>query len=74
MSDAKHKQRSRFQFPWTRRADEERTKRIESAKKLDNVLQDWHEITSNVDAIEKEIRINNWTITAKSLFSGGDQN
>lgn len=63
---------SRFQLPWTRRAEVETKKRVESEQRLANVLEDWDSVTTSTDAVTKEVRLNDWTNTAKLLFTGTD--
>ena len=74
MADAGRKRISAFKFPWVKRAEQERAKRIESDAKLQDVLKDWENIETSVNAVEREVRINNWTLTAKLLFTGGENN
>lgn len=73
MSNDKDRRNRRYKFPWTRRAEAERAKRVESDEKLEDVLNDWDIIDTSVNAVEREVRINNWTLTAKLLFSGGEK-
>ena len=63
-----------FKFPWVKRAERERAKRLESDAKLQDVLKDWENIETSVNAVEREVLINNWTLTAKLLFTGGEAN
>ena len=63
---------SKFQLPWTRRAEVETKKRIESEERLTRVLEDWDSIVTSTHAVTKEVRLNDWTNTAKLLFTGTD--
>ena len=63
---------SKFQLPWTRRAEAETKKRLESEERLTKVLEDWSSIETYTHEVTKEVRLNDWTNTAKLLFTGTD--
>lgn len=65
---------SKFQLPWTRRANIESKKRLESEERLTRVLDDWDSVVTSTHAVTKEVRLNDWTNTAKLLFIGTDGN
>lgn len=57
-------------FPWTRRADAERKKRIEAEQRLVEVEADWERVREHRAAVQREVALNDWTRTAKTIFSG----
>lgn len=59
-------------FPWNRRADDEREKRIEAERRLAAVEADWEPVRRHRAAVHREIVLNDWTRTAKTIFGGRD--
>lgn len=61
-----------FKFPWTRRADVERGKRIEAQARLAQIRRDTPRMSAHREAVHREIVLNDWTRTAKAIFGGKD--
>jgi len=59
-------------FPWTRRAEAEKAKRLEDEKRLAEVRADWEPVRRHRAAVRKEVELNDWTRTAKTIFGGGN--
>lgn len=57
-------------FPWTKRADAERAKRLDAEKKLAEVEADWEPVRRHRAAVRREVALNDWTRTAKTVFGG----
>lgn len=57
-------------FPWNRRADEERAKRIEAQERLAQAEADMPRIRRHREAVRREVVLNDWTRTAKAIFGG----
>lgn len=54
-----------MRFPWDKRADEERERRVEAEKRLDDVMGDWPKVQSSVGAV-----LDQYNIKAKHMFGG----
>lgn len=61
-------------MPWTRRADRERAARIEAEARANRTVSDWIVVNPMTSAIDHQDKLNNWTLSAKILFSGGRRN
>lgn len=59
-----------FKFPWTRRAEAERVKRVEAQERLARIRQDTSRVFAHREAVHREIVLNDWTRTAKAIFGG----
>lgn len=57
-------------FPWKKREEEERKKRLAAEQRAHQVDQDWVQIRRHKHRIDKEVERNDWTSTAITLFSG----
>ena len=58
-------------FPWTRRAEAERAKRLEAERRLAEVEADGETVQRHRAAVRREVNLNDWTRTAKTIFNGG---
>lgn len=59
-------------FPWTRRAEAEKAKRIEAQQRLARALADTARVRAHREAVRREVVLNDWTRTAKAIFGGRD--
>jgi hypothetical protein len=62
-----------MKMPWTKRADEEKKRRLEAEARAVSVEEDWYHIRTHRKSIDQEVAINDWTATAISLFSGKEK-
>jgi hypothetical protein len=60
-------------LPWHRRAEAQEQKLTEARRTLYRVHQDWAPLADPLARIDNEIRLNEWTLTAKRVFAGGDE-
>lgn len=54
-----------MRFPWNKRADEERERRVEAEKRLEEVVGDWPKVRTSVGAV-----LDGYNAKAKQMFGG----
>lgn len=59
-------------LPWNRRADEERSKRLAAEERLAEIRADSVKVQHHRAAVRREVVLNDWTRTAKTIFGGRD--
>jgi hypothetical protein len=57
-------------LPWRRRARAYEDHAHAARQKLSSVHNDWTPLARDLARIDKEIDLNDWTATAKRIFSG----
>ncbi|GAW54754.1 hypothetical protein [Nocardioides sp. PD653] len=60
-------------LPWRRRTASAERGLQEARRKLYRVHEDWTPLAEGLARIDQEIRLNDWTITAKRIFAGRGQ-
>ena len=60
----------RNRLPWRRRAVEHEQALHQARLRLARVHQDWTPLADGLARIDREIHLNDWTTTAKRIFSG----
>lgn len=58
-----------MRFPWTRRADEARERRIEAEKRKQCVMDDWPAVRQVASDARHHYELNGWTGTITVLFA-----
>lgn len=59
-----------IKWPWRKREEDQVKQRLEAEKRLKAVVEDGREITRHTEDVAREIVLNDWTLTAKRVFSG----
>jgi hypothetical protein len=59
-------------LPWRRRAEAQEKALREGRLRLHRIHQDWAKLADPLTRIDREIEINDWTRTARRVFSGGE--
>ena len=58
-------------LPWSRRAIRAERELHRTRARLQDIHQDWTPLAHNLNRIDHEIQENEWTLTARKIFSGG---
>lgn len=61
-----------FKFPWNRRAEAERKKRLKAQERLREIEAEGDRVRDHRAAVRREVVLNDWTGTAKDMFRGRD--
>lgn len=59
-----------IKWPWKKRVEIQVKHRIEAEKRLMEIVEDGNEIARHTEDVAREIILNDWTLTAKRVFSG----
>lgn len=60
-------------LPWRRRAAVAEEGLLTTRRRLHRVHQDWTPLAEGLARIDREIQLNDWTITAKRVFAGRNE-
>ena len=60
-------------LPWHKRALKAERALHRSRERLRDIHEDWTPLAHNLGRIDHEIQENEWTLTARRIFSGGTQ-
>ena len=60
-------------LPWRRRAVRAEKRLRETRRELRRVHQAWGPLAHSLARIDREVELNDWTRTARSIFSGGEK-
>lgn len=60
-------------LPWRRRAATAEQRLHQTRLQLHRVHEDWTPLAEGLARIDREIQLNDWTITAKRIFAGRDE-
>lgn len=58
-----------FRLPWHRRVEAEEKRLHETRVRLAHVHRDWDRLADPLARIDEEIRLNDWTQTARRFFA-----
>ena len=59
-----------MKFPWTKREDSERERRMDAEKRLSEIKDDWPRVHGAVDAVRHEADLDKFGNKAKNMFRG----
>lgn len=61
-----------IKWPWSKRIEDQIRHRLAAERRLRRIVEDGHEITRHAEDVAREVVLNDWTLTAKRVFSGRD--
>lgn len=61
-----------IKWPWRKRVEDEMRKRAEAERRRRSIVKDGRELEKHAREVAREVTLNDWTMTAKRVFSGRD--